>query len=378
MKKELLQDRRKMKKPLSCNSILYLFFLKHTILNKYILCLLRGLLMGCSWFFLVYIPDSAHLFISILPFFYHSPKAFWCAPFPNHVALPPNLDHQCLFSHTATLYHVPRQPHVHIVSPPSYCNMFSHGDIRRAVRFMSNNKVADKEGWLARPKKGEEGLQFEFLKHGIHSLDSHIADLFNHVVFSGLPPSWSHHIIHPFLKWGLLLTPTITEPSWLDTLLPSSIAQYFICGYQMSSRGGPQSQRIGRILLGISYHWPHLHSSGHYWGGKSLLDHSIFLSLYTYEINQPFGKLVKVLICPTKALGRKCAYLHAWTGFAIGSRYFSWVIPAQIYICAHPLPPRRLGRLELNPSVASTNLGLFPSVRPDPYWLTSYSGLLFT
>jgi hypothetical protein len=56
---------------------------------------------------------------------------------------------------------------------------------------MSTNRATD-----------EEGLQAEFLMHGIRSLDSHIADLFNHVVCSGFPHSWTRHIIHPIHKLG--------------------------------------------------------------------------------------------------------------------------------------------------------------------------------
>ena len=38
--------------------------------------------------------------------------------------------------------------------------------------------------------------------HGFRSLDSHIADLFNHVVCSGFPHSGTRHIIHPIHKLG--------------------------------------------------------------------------------------------------------------------------------------------------------------------------------
>jgi hypothetical protein len=52
---------------------------------------------------------------------------------------------------------------------------------------MSTNRATD-----------EEGLQAEFLMHGIRSLDSHIVDLFNHVVCLGFPHSWTRHIIPPY------------------------------------------------------------------------------------------------------------------------------------------------------------------------------------
>jgi hypothetical protein len=56
---------------------------------------------------------------------------------------------------------------------------------------MSNNKSTD-----------EEGFQAEFFKHGLHALVSHLVDLFNHVVRTGFPSAWSHHIIHPIHKSG--------------------------------------------------------------------------------------------------------------------------------------------------------------------------------
>jgi hypothetical protein len=48
----------------------------------------------------------------------------------------------------------------------------------------------------------EEGFQAEFFKHGLRALVSHLVDLFNHVVRTGFPSAWSHHIIHPIHKSG--------------------------------------------------------------------------------------------------------------------------------------------------------------------------------
>jgi hypothetical protein len=64
------------------------------------------------------------------------------------------------------------------------------------VRAMSTNRVAD-----------EEGLRAEFLKHGIRGIESYIADLFNHVVCLGYPPSWTRHIIHSIHKSGISFDP---------------------------------------------------------------------------------------------------------------------------------------------------------------------------
>jgi hypothetical protein len=56
---------------------------------------------------------------------------------------------------------------------------------------MNCSKVADKEGFQA-----------EFSKHELRALASNLADLFNHVVRTGFPPAWSHHIIYPIHKSG--------------------------------------------------------------------------------------------------------------------------------------------------------------------------------
>jgi hypothetical protein len=74
---------------------------------------------------------------------------------------------------------------------PLLPHLFSKRDIRRVARAMSTNKTTD-----------EEGIQAEFLKQGIRSLESYIVDLFNQVVCSGFPLSWTRHIIHPIHKFG--------------------------------------------------------------------------------------------------------------------------------------------------------------------------------
>jgi hypothetical protein len=59
------------------------------------------------------------------------------------------------------------------------------------IWVMSSSKAVD-----------EEGFQAEFFKHGLCALVSYVAYLFNHVVRTGFPSSWSHHIIHPIHKSG--------------------------------------------------------------------------------------------------------------------------------------------------------------------------------
>jgi hypothetical protein len=54
---------------------------------------------------------------------------------------------------------------------------------------MSTNRAAD-----------EQGLQAEFLKHGIWFLESNIVDLLNQVVCSSFAPSKTQNIIHPIQK----------------------------------------------------------------------------------------------------------------------------------------------------------------------------------
>jgi hypothetical protein len=99
---------------------------------------------------------------------HHSPKTFWCTLFPQYHAHPLDIDPQSIFSHTtSSLTFSDIFPPVFPPFSPLSCHLFSERDIRGAVRVMSTSRSADKEGFQA-----------EFLKHGIQSLDSHIANLF--------------------------------------------------------------------------------------------------------------------------------------------------------------------------------------------------------
>jgi hypothetical protein len=60
----------------------------------------------------------------------------------------------------------------------------SDSDIREVVWVMNSCKEVD-----------EEGFKAKFCKHMLLSLSSHLDDLFNHVVFTGFPSEFSHHII---------------------------------------------------------------------------------------------------------------------------------------------------------------------------------------
>jgi hypothetical protein len=53
----------------------------------------------------------------------------------------------------------------------------------------------------------EEGFQAELFKQGLHAMDNHLANLFNHVVRTGFPQSWSHHTIHLIHKSGSSVDP---------------------------------------------------------------------------------------------------------------------------------------------------------------------------
>ena len=61
---------------------------------------------------------------------------------------------------------------------------------------MNNSKAAD-----------EDGFQAEFFKHGLRALVPYLVDLFNHVVCTGFPSTWSQHIIHLIHKSGPSLDP---------------------------------------------------------------------------------------------------------------------------------------------------------------------------
>jgi len=56
----------------------------------------------------------------------------------------------------------------------------------------------------------EEGFQVALLKHGLHAMHSHLANLFNHLVCMGFPLSnkpWSHHTIHLIHKSSSSMDP---------------------------------------------------------------------------------------------------------------------------------------------------------------------------
>jgi hypothetical protein len=51
-------------------------------------------------------------------------------------------------------------------------------------------------------------------KQGLHAMDNHLADLFNHAVCMSFPQSWSHHIIHPIHK-----SSSSTDPNNYRTIM---------------------------------------------------------------------------------------------------------------------------------------------------------------
>jgi hypothetical protein len=147
----------------------------------------------------------------------HSPKNFWHTILPHRSPLPSDLDPGSMFSHISTLYDIPIQAQIQVTSPPSSCYLFSDKDIREVVWVMNNSKAAD-----------EEGFQAEFFKHGLRALVSYLDDLFNHVVCTGFPSAWSHHIIHPIHKSSPSSIPTITGRSWWAIHSRSSMLQLSI------------------------------------------------------------------------------------------------------------------------------------------------------
>ncbi|KAH9310215.1 hypothetical protein KI387_038126, partial [Taxus chinensis] len=80
---------------------------------------------------------------------------------------------------------------IQVLSPPPTCQIFTYTNVKKAILAMNSSRVAD-----------EEGFQAEFFKHGLDTLNSYLVDLFNQVVCTGFPKSWSHHIIHPIHKSG--------------------------------------------------------------------------------------------------------------------------------------------------------------------------------
>jgi hypothetical protein len=90
---------------------------------------------------------------------------------------------------------VPNQPPIQVTSPPSYY-LFSCRDIQEALWVMNTNKTTD-----------EEGFQAELFKHGLHTLDNYLVDMFNHVARIGFLQSWSHHIIQIIHKSSAISNP---------------------------------------------------------------------------------------------------------------------------------------------------------------------------
>jgi hypothetical protein len=82
---------------------------------------------------------------------------------------------------------------------------------------MSNNKATD-----------EEGFQPEFFKHGLRALVSYLDDLFNHVVRTCFPSTWSHDIIHLIHNPVPAQIPTTIGQSWWATHSRSCMLRFSI------------------------------------------------------------------------------------------------------------------------------------------------------
>jgi hypothetical protein len=82
----------------------------------------------------------------------------------------------------------------------------------------------------------EEGLQAEFLKHGIRSLESYIVDLFNHVVCSGFPPLGQDTLFIQSTNQGVVPIQTTIGLSWWVTHSPSFMPQSYTNGSLRSWR----------------------------------------------------------------------------------------------------------------------------------------------
>lgn len=93
-----------------------------------------------------------------------------------------------LFSHTTTLYDASGQPLIYILSLPSSCYLITARDNNRVVQILIISKATN------------NCLQAKFLKHNIGCLAYHIVDLFDHIICTLFPSSWSQHIIHSIFK----------------------------------------------------------------------------------------------------------------------------------------------------------------------------------
>lgn len=102
-------------------------------------------------------------------------------------------------------------------------HLFSKLDIRRAVKAVSNNRAAD-----------EEGLQAEFLKHGIQSLQSYIADLFNHVICFGFPLLGQDTLFIRSTNRGVVLIQTTIGLAWWAIPSPNFMPQSYTSGFERS------------------------------------------------------------------------------------------------------------------------------------------------
>ena len=170
------------------------------------------------------------------------------------------------------------------VSPPLISShILSSNDIKRAVKVMGNHTAID-----------EEEFQANFLKHGIHSLNSHTVDLFNNVVCSS-SPKLDHSNLNNYK--------TIIRAHILQALQYSSSFMAFKQTWKEVTKG----QRTCKFLLGVPHYKPYFHTHNHYWGGSQIVDiktRCVSQSIRKQCYNPYYAILKEVCshICPTDAM----------------------------------------------------------------------------
>jgi hypothetical protein len=108
---------------------------------------------------------------------------------PRHSLFPPNQFPRPTFSHTSSLYDVLGKPQFKLLPPQILLLIL----VPRHLRGNLGEEYTGKE-------TNEDGFYAEIFQHDLHALYDHLANLFNLVVHTSFPQTWTHHIIHPIHK----------------------------------------------------------------------------------------------------------------------------------------------------------------------------------
>lgn len=125
-------------------------------------------------------------------------KEFW-RKFLRLKSQAPLTDSHVWSVYTTALYDVPDQPDIDLshAPRPQSATLFTPNSVRAAVSRMKNGRAKD-----------HDGLQTEYVIHGIDALASVLSRLFNESVCTGLPHTWLQNTIVPIHKSGDPMDPS--------------------------------------------------------------------------------------------------------------------------------------------------------------------------